>query len=549
MDMRSFRCRVRAAIYATALIVCSWSVQYSQAQVEIPTSAFSEQREIAEFLARGEEMESAGRWGEAYQFYLREGRQFENSVKVKNRMAMARIRYDLDRRYADASYVQAIDQRHPQIALNVLHEVLLKIDTYHVDQPNWYLMIRHGMSTIEVALLQHEPFKRRFLNAASPAKIQFAIDNMHKIVEKATITDRQQAYQIAHRIAEQLKHDISVPPSATLYEFACGAVVSLDPYSGFLTASQYGETMSQIEGNFVGLGVELKTTEDHLEIVEVIPNGPASMKSIKKGDKIVAVANKPVSQLGGEKAADMLRGEQGSEIQISVKEPDGKTRVVTITRQHVEIPSVQAVEIIDSKNGTGYLRLTSFQKTTVRDLDMALWQLHRQGMKRLIVDVRGNPGGLLDTAVDISNRFLMQGRIVSTRGRNPMEDSDRVAQYDGTWQIPLVVIVDENSASASEIFASAIQDQDRGVIVGTTSYGKGSVQGIFALNSAQGGLRLTTAKFYSPNGRAISHAGVIPTVQVHSAAKPSLDKSFDELVGDDTALALAIDVAARQGTH
>ena len=278
----------------------------------------------------------------------------------------------------------------------------------------------------------------------------------------------------------------------------------------------------------------------------MIPNGPASQQSIRKGDKIVSVANKPVTELGGEKAADMLRGEQGSQILIGLENPEGQMRNITITRQHVEIPSVQSVEIIDTENATGYLKLTSFQKTTTKDLDLALWQLHRQGMKRLIVDVRGNPGGLLDSAVEVSNRFIQRGRIVLTRGRNPVENSDRSAEFNGTWHVPLVVLVDENSASASEIFAGAIQDHKRGEIVGTQSYGKGSVQGIFALNSAQGGVRLTTAKFFTPSGRKISHNGVIPSVQVHSAAKPATGLSNKDMQQDDRALQIAIEVAAKQ---
>ena len=546
MELRSNWCRLKAAIFASAFIFCCWTTQSSNAQVEIPTSALSENGEIADFLARGEKLEKAGRWGEAYQYYLRDGREYQSNVQVKNRKAMARIHYDLDRRYADSSFIRAVTNGNPQISLNVLHEVLLKIDTYHVDQPNWYLMVRHGMSSIEVALLQHEQFQSRYLANSSPRAIQNAIGNMHKSFKNMTVTSRQQAYHAANEISQQMARELNIPPSAIIYEFVCGAIVSLDPYSGFLTGNQYGETMSQIEGNFVGLGVELKTTDEHLEIVAVIPNGPASQQSIREGDKIVAVANKPVTELGGEKAADLLRGEQGSKVQIAVKDTTGNMRLVTITRQHVEIPSIQSVKIIDTDNMTGYFKLTSFQKTTTRDLDLALLSLHRQGMKRLIIDVRGNPGGLLDTAVEISNRFIQNGRIVSTRGRNPIEDSDRTAQYDGTWYVPLVVLIDENSASASEIFAGAIQDHKRGTIVGTRSYGKGSVQGIFSLNSSEGGVRLTTAKFFTPTGRKISHNGVMPSVLAHTVAKQPQQSDTREKQNEDHALKMAIEVASKK---
>src|SRR6202008_2306840 len=132
--------------------------------------------------------------------------------------------------------------------------------------------------------------------------------------------------------------------------------------------------------------------------------------------------------------------------------------------------------------GVGYLRLTCFQKTTSRDLDAALWRLHREGMKSLIVDLRGNPGGLLNISVDVVDKFVNEGVIVSTRGRNAQEDYSYTAQPPGTWQVPLTVLIDGDSASASEIFAGAIRDHHRGTLVGTRSYGKGSVQGIFPLN-------------------------------------------------------------------
>ena len=145
-------------------------------------------------------------------------------------------------------------------------------------------------------------------------------------------------------------------------------------------------------------------------------------------------------------------------------------------------------------------------------------------MRSLIVDVRGNPGGLLNSAVDISDRFISSGVIVSTRGRNPLEDFVHRAKTAGTWRVPLVVLIDENSASASEIFAAAVADHQRGIVVGEQSYGKGSVQGIFPLNVGGGGVRLTTAKFYSPDGSPISQVGVSPAVPVQEVARPAVER-------------------------
>ena len=325
---------------------------------------------------------------------------------------------------------------------------------------------------------------------------------------------------MAHSLANTLQQKVGLPGQATVYEFICGAISALDPYSGFMSSSQYGESMSQIEGNFVGLGVELRTHEDHLHIVSVIKGGSANVHGLVKDDRIVAVDGQSVDQIGSEKAADLLRGPEHSFVTLSVSR-NGASQQMRLERRRIEIPSVEEASIVDKESGIGYIRLTNFQKTTPRDFDEALWKLHRQGMRSLIVDVRGNPGGLLQASVDVADRFVNEGIIVSTRGRNPMEDYTHRANMNSTWRVPLIVLIDENSASASEIFAAAIRDHKRGVIVGQKSYGKGSVQGIFPLSVSGGGLRLTTAKFYSPKGNAISEVGVGADVMVHRVAKAS----------------------------
>ena len=309
-----------------------------------------------------------------------------------------------------------------------------------------------------------------------------------------------------------------------------------------MSSNQYSETMSQIEGNFVGLGVELRTHQDHLEIVNVISGGSAGQGGIVKGDKVTAVDGRQVIDVGSARAADMMRGPEGSFVGITIER--GQTKTVQLERRRVDIPSVDQVGIVDQQHGIAYVRLTNFQKTTARDFDAALWKLHRDGMRSLIVDVRGNPGGLLTASVEVADRFVGSGIIVSTRGRNPIEDFVHQAKLASTWRVPLVVLVDENSASASEIFAAAIRDHHRGTIVGNQSYGKGSVQGIFPLNVSGGGVRLTTAKFYSPTGKPISQVGVNADVVVHQTAKAS-EVALNPSDDDDATLRIGIQTALR----
>lgn len=491
-------------------------------------------------IDQGGLLEDSGDWGEALSLYQQALRKYPKSEELKTRRSVARINYDLDRRYADRSFIKTIRETDGNTAASVYAEVLLKVESYYVDEPNWADLASYGLTSLEVALMSPE-FRRVNLPNMTVEEVHATIMRTRKQLESARVNNRSDAYAVATRTAQSLEDSIGLSKQATIYEFVCGAISALDPYSAFMSSNQYSETMSQIEGNFVGLGVELRTHNDHLEIVNVIRGGSADQGGIVTGDKVVAVDKYTVAQLGSDRVADMMRGEEGSMVNVTVDRGQGPV-VVALERRRVEIPSVDQVGIVDRDKGVGYIKLTNFQKTTARDFDAALRSLSRQGMSSLIVDVRGNPGGLLSASVEVADRFVDQGIIVSTEGRNPIEDFKHRANVANTWRVPLVVLVDENSASASEIFAAAIRDHQRGVIVGERSYGKGSVQGIFPLNVSGGGVRLTTAKFFSPTGKPINQVGVGADVKIHEVAKAS-----QQVVkkGEDNGLRIGIQTARR----
>ena len=491
-------------------------------------------------IAQGAELEENGQWGEALSLYQSTLRDFPGNKTIQIRRSVARIHFDLGRRYSDTSFLKSIASTDGVTAMNVYAEVLLKVQSYYVDEPNWADLASFGLTSLEVALMSPD-FQSVNIPGISEHDVHSTIIATRKRLETAAVHNRQDAYMVATETAHFLNKSIGLSTQATMYEFVCGAISALDPYSAFMSSNQYSETMSQIEGNFVGLGVELRTHPDHLEIVNVIPEGSAGIGGIVKGDRVTAVDGRQVLEFGSEKAADLMRGPEGSFVSITVDRGE-RPQTIQLERRRVEIPSVDEVGIVDPANGVAYVRLTNFQKTTARDFDSALWKLHREGMRSLIVDVRGNPGGLLSASVEVADRFVGDGIIVSTKGRNPMEDFTHQANLASTWRVPLVVLVDENSASASEIFAAAIRDHKRGVIVGHQSYGKGSVQGIFPLNVSGGGVRLTTAKFFSPTGRPISQVGVKADVVVHQAAKPAVHSEADE---DDHGLRVGIQTALR----
>lgn len=505
---------------------------------------------IERLLREGEVFERSRRWGEALGHYESAVKLHPEHVDLKERLHHSRMHFDLCRRYADVSYVRSVGTMTTADALELYGEVLLKIQTHYVEAPNWSELLKRGVESLSVAFDEPD-FMAKHLKNVRPEQLAKFRAALPQMTQSRVLRTRADAQQVAADIAYRAAQELGISEPAVVLEFTCGATSCLDPYSSFLTAAQLEDVFSQIEGNFVGLGIELKTIENALEIVGVIEGSPAEKGGLKLRDKIVAVDGRTTTDNSPDAIADMLKGPEGSYVNVTVVDPRNVTRRLKLMRQRVDVPSVDHVKIVDRDNGVGYLRITSFQKTTSRDVDSALWKLHRDGMRFLIIDVRGNPGGLLTGAVEVSDKFVNQGTIVSTRGRSPQEDFDYKAHTVGTWRVPMAVLIDGDSASASEIFAGAIHDHRRGTIVGVRSYGKGSVQGIFPLGIAKTGVRLTTAKFYSPSGQAISQRGVTPDVEVRSAAKPVVDEQGEPISVEnevDSVLQAGLQIARNQLT-
>ncbi len=493
-------------------------------------------------IEQGLELERSRIWSDAVRHYESETRNHPESKVLYQRLVISRIHYDVNRRYRDESYLQAVRDLGTGQALDLYAEMLANLETHYVEQVDWSRVLIHGTASLEVALTE-ERFVDRLLANVDPDAIERFRQNVHhQLSNRSTATRFDLRANVAY-VAGTAHAELGLSGTATVLEYLSGAISTLDPYTRLLSPSQLDEMFSNIEGNFVGLGIELKAESDCLRILSVIPNGPAEEAGIVAGDKIVRVEASLTNQVNPDYAADLLRGRENTFVSIGIVDPNGMERDLKVERRRVEVPCVENVHFVDPVNHVGYMRLTNFQKTTTRDVERALWELHRQGMRSLIIDVRGNPGGLLSAAVEVADRFLAAGRIVTTRGRNARENFDYVAHRPNTWNVPLAVLIDQDSASASEIFAGAIADSGRGEIVGETSYGKGSVQGIFRMQSAKFGLCLTTAKFYSPSGHAISHRGVQPSVVVaptYIAARPN-DQGNMTSDRDDAVLQKAIE--------
>ncbi len=303
-----------------------------------------------------------------------------------------------------------------------------------------------------------------------------------------------------------------------------GLLFTLDPHSSYLTAEEFEDLQDETSGAFSGVGIEITVKDGVLTVVSPIEGTPADKAGVKANDQIVEIEGKKTKEMSSTEAIKQLRGPKGSKVTISIqREGLNELRPFTLTRDIIPLHSVKAFFLTP---GFAYTRITNFQSHTTRDFKHGLANLQKkQAIRGLILDLRNNPGGLLDQAVSISDMFLRQGTIVSTKGRTEDQSMFFKAHKTGDdTSVPMVVLVNEGSASASEIVAGAIQDHKRGVIVGTRTFGKGSVQTIIPLPDGAG-LRMTTAKYYTPDGRTIQALGITPDVEVPLAPEPKGDGS------------------------
>jgi carboxyl-terminal processing protease len=464
-----------------------------------------------EVLRVGKALEQQRRWQEAIQHYEKSLKLLPLNKQITERMQISRVHLDVTRRYADRSFIESVERSTPAQSIEVYQDVVSKLETYYVDSIDYYKLALYGTAFLEVALTERD-FIQKHLPKTPAASIENFRRNVHRLVFGKKVGNANDLKNLALLVASEAQEQIGLMPTATLFEFISGSVGLLDPYSSILTPGEYREIMSQIEGNLIGLGVELWAEGNELRIVDVFKGSPAAQAGLLPGHYILEVDGQTIVSIGAKRAADMLRGPENSSVKLVISSGGDQSVAIDVVRRRVEIPSVSSAEM---RNGQiGYIRITNFQKTTVNEVSRALFDLSSQGMKSLVIDLRRNPGGLLESAVELADYFIVRGGIVSTRGRNTSENRNYTAHAAGTWDMPLVVLIDAESASASEIFAGAIRDHDRGYIVGQISYGKGSVQGVFPSERGIGGLRLTVSRFYSPSGTAISQRGITPHVMV-----------------------------------
>ena len=301
-----------------------------------------------------------------------------------------------------------------------------------------------------------------------------------------------------------------------------GLLLSLDPHSAYLKPDNYREFRNETNGSFTGIGIRITLEDGVITVISPIADTPADKAGIKAHDKIIKIDGEPTKGKTPFDAVKIMRGPKGSEVTLSIYR-NGWESSKDFTMRRSEIPLVSVKSLL-LKPGFGYLRVSNFQRNTTNELKQHLDELQDESpLLGLILDLRNNPGGLLDQAVSVSDLFLDQGLIVYTRGRNKEQNLTFEAKANNTVnRFPLVLLVNEGTASASEIVAGALQDHRRGVIVGTKTFGKGSVQSIIPLNDGAG-LKMTTAHYYTPSGRSIQVTGITPDVTVKAEKSDTID--------------------------
>ncbi|MBO41560.1 MAG: peptidase S41 [Pelagibacteraceae bacterium] len=292
-----------------------------------------------------------------------------------------------------------------------------------------------------------------------------------------------------------------------------GVLQSLDPYSAYMSPKMYDDMQTETSGQFGGLGIEVGMEHGVVKVISPIDNTPASRVGVKAGDYIVKINDIQVQGKSLTEAVELMRGPVGSEIEITIRRRGVKKAIIfNITREIIKIESVKS-KYID--NNIGYLRLTSFNENSSDQLKKKIREFNKKkDLKGYILDLRNNPGGLLNQATKITDFFLEDGEIVSTKGRKKSENKKTFAKKgDLTKGKPLIILINYGSASASEIVAGALKDHKRAILVGESSYGKGSVQSIIPLKN-KGAIRLTISKYYLPSGESISEVGVTPDIEI-----------------------------------
>jgi len=453
----------------------------------------------------------------------------------------AELQPRIARRWSDEKLARSAREMDGGFGRAIYADAMQTVVWYYVEPVTYQRLLVAGLESLRAALDNPE-FRRRFPEAADDDRRARFAEALNILLLKARAADPRFAFQAADWLAAVMEKNramLGLPDGAIVSEFLFGAMDSLDPYSRYLTPEMLRTYEGQLAGEYAGIGAEIAVRGGRVFIKAVFEGGPAAKAGLKAGDEVAAVDGKPVAEVPLGDLTRRLRGKPGTTVTLGIRAGgEGEPRDVTLTRGTVHLPAARDAQMLDAARGIAYVRFTEFQEGAEEELRQAIGGLVRQGAKALVLDLRDNPGGSLLESVWAAGMFLDGGPVLRTRGRM----SGATWTYDvplfesRAWSGPLAVLVNERSASAAEVLASALEARGRAAIVGRRTYGKGAVQILFPIEWGKSAVCLTMARVYDVKGACLDGRGVVPERDVAAPASPP------GTLGDDPDVRAAVDL-------
>lgn len=507
--------RLRLSI--VGLLVGGMFVAYHAASASPLPNRLKELRERAEHFERQAEWDKAC---DIYEAILKSDR---NLPEIRRRYHNSLRRSWQSYRHRDPSFrkeVLGLEYGQAMKLYNLIQQTLLResLDKKKVSARG---LFRKGLEELRWAL-SDPAFLQAHLPATKPLEIQSFQQLLSKTWGGMPIDSPREAQRQVREVALAAHTILGLNATTVILELACGACHALDEHTVYLTPTQFRELCSTLKGEAVGVGLALMLRDNQLIVSDIVTGSAAAevMPPLLPGDGVVSIDKKPAAQLPVEVAQEMLEGPAGSTVEIIVQSPVMGMRTITLRRRAIVTQSVYCPQPIGT---IGYLQITCFHESTLQELDEALLKLTRGGAKALILDLRGNGGGIFDVAIDAARRFLPSGIIASLKTIDARQNAIYESKNPDACTLPLVVLVDGDTASAAEVLAGALKDNKRARIVGQSTFGKGCTQSILKLPNTPnglptGGIRVTVARFFSPGGQPYSGNGVLPHILIDRVA-------------------------------
>ena len=447
----------------------------------------------------------------------------------------ARLQEVISRRWSSEDLARSARAMSGWAGTSAYGDAMQTVVSFYVEPITYRRLVVAGLESLRAALESTE-FRKRFPEADDAEKRGRFAEAIDILILKARAADPWFAFQAADWLTVTMEKNraiLGLPDGAVVAEFLFGAMDSLDPYSRYLTPEMLRIYREQMGGAYTGIGAEVAARDKRIFISKVFEGGGAAKAGLKAGDEIVAVEGQPVSGLPLSEVSRRLRGRPGTKTAVKVRTGgEGEPHEVSIERTVIHLPAVREARIVDAERGVGYVRLAEFQDNAEAELRRAVDGLAAKGAKALILDLRGNPGGSLLEAVWVAGMFLQGGPVIRTRGRmlGATWNYDVPLLERQAWRGPLAVLTDEDTASASEAVASALEARGRATVIGRRTFGKGAVQILFPANWGRSAVCLTMARVYDVKDRCLDGPGVTPNREVAPAATPPASLAEDPVV-------------------